>query len=840
MVGPRVPVPVAPAGSVGARVARVLAITALLSTPVLIYALGGHSTAHGATMPMVEATAPESFTQKATLLATTGWSATTSDQSATYPASNAIDGNRATFWHTVFAPTTLPLPHSITIDTHRDGNISGLQYLPRQDASLNGNIGQYSIAVSSNGTTWSGPVARGTWADDKTQKSSSFPSVVARFVRLTASTEAGNRGLWSTAAEIKLVGNPPADPALSRIGWVATDSDQWGTYPARSVLDGAAGSLWHTATSPTVRPLPHSITLDMRGARWVTGLTYLPRQDASSNGNIGRYSIAVSTNGTTWSAPVATGTWADDKTQKTVTLAGVTARYVKLTALSEAGKRGQWSSAAEINILSPGPSAGVGGSWGAPIGFPIVPVSAVVLPNNKLLTFSAVAGMSWDKTSAFTKVSILDLTTGRVGQATTVNTNHQMFCIGLAILADGRVLINGGSSDSATTLYNPTKNAWIVGPKMRIPRAYEADTPLSTGQVLTLGGSWFDSLGSKHGEVFTASGSTGTWTKLSNVLATRILTADPAGVFRADNHAWLFGTSNGGVFHAGPSRQMNWITTIGNGSMSSAGNRGDSPDAMNGNATMYGVGKILTLGGATAYGDVAPKAVNTQATTRAYTLDISGGPSRPVVTTRVSDMTYARAFSNSVVLPDAKVLVIGGQQHPQGFTDTVPAMSPELWDPTTGQFTVMAPDVTPRTYHSVAVLLSDGRVFSGGGGLCGACTTNHFDGRIFTPPYLLNADGTPRTRPSISSAPTSAAPGSTITVTTNSATPQFALVRTSAATHSVNNDQRRIPIVPTTTNGTTYTLSIPADRGVAMPGTYMLFALDANGTPSVSKFITMN
>ena len=285
---------------------------------------------------------------------------------------------------------------------------------------------------------------------------------------------------------------------------------------------------------------------------------------------------------------------------------------------------------------------------------------------------------------------------------------------------------------------------------------------------------------------------------------------------------------------------MNWITTIGNGSMSSAGNRGDSPDAMNGNATMYDVGKILTLGGATAYGDVAPKAVNTQATTRAYTLNISGGPSRPVVTTRVSDMTYARAFSNSVVLPDAKVLVIGGQQHPQGFTDTVPAMSPELWDPTTGQFTVMAPDVTPRTYHSVAVLLSDGRVFSGGGGLCGACTTNHFDGRIFTPPYLLNADGTPRTRPSISSAPTSAAPGSTITVTTNSATPQFALVRTSAATHSVNNDQRRIPIVPTITNGTTYTLSIPADRGVAMPGTYMLFALDANGTPSVSKFINMN
>ena len=30
----------------------------------------------------------------------------------------------------------------------------------------------------------------------------------------------------------------------------------------------------------------------------------------------------------------------------------------------------------------------------------------------------------------------------------------------------------------------------------------------------------------------------------------------------------------------------------------------------------------------------------------------------------------------------------------------------------------MAPMGAPRTYHSTAVLLSDGRVFSGGGGLC--------------------------------------------------------------------------------------------------------------------------
>lgn len=43
----------------------------------------------------------------------------------------------------------------------------------------------------------------------------------------------------------------------------------------------------------------------------------------------------------------------------------------------------------------------------------------------------------------------------------------------------------------------------------------------------------------------------------------------------------------------------------------------------------------------------------------------------------------------------------------------------ELWNRRTEQWTSMAPMGAPRTYHSVAVLMPDGRVFSGGGGLCG-------------------------------------------------------------------------------------------------------------------------
>ncbi len=819
----------------------VIAAIVLLSVP---YGRGTSEASAASTTvnptPMLMANAPDSFTRKADAIPRSGWTATASDQSGSYPASNAVDGNTATIWHSSYSPTPVPLPHSITINMHATNQVVGFTYLPRQDSSRNGTIGRYSISVSTDGTTWSAPVATGTWADDKTMKTAEFASVTAQYVRLTTLTEAGNRGPWSAAAELGLLGNPAIGPALPRTGWTASaDSQASATYSAGNILDGNALTLWHTVYNGVVPPLPHNVTIDMQSTQIVSGLSYLPRQDSSRNGTIGRYSISVSSNGSTWSSPVASGTWPDDQTQKYAVFSPVSARFVRLTALTESGNRGQWSSAAEINIHGKAPAAAVGGAWSAPIGFPIVPTSAVMLPNNKLLTFSALDNMTYNKVGdAVTKVAILDLTTGVVTEPVDVNTHHQMFCEGLALLADGRVLINGGSNNTATTMYDPVTGTWSVGPLMNIPRAYEGDTTLSTGQVLTLGGSWYDAAGNKNGELFTPSGAGGSWRQLPGVLATNILTADPGGVYRADNHAWLFAQPGGTVFHAGPSKQMNWITTTGNGTITGAGSRSDSNDAMNGNAVMYDVGKIFVVGGATAYQD-AGTAKNTQATNRAYTVDISRGPTGAVVSTRTSNMAYARAFGNSVALPDGEVLVIGGQQHPQTFTDSGAAMSPELWDPATGKFTVMAPQAMPRNYHSVAVLLPDGRVFSGGGGLCGNCTTNHLDGQIFSPPYLFDAAGSARTRPVINAAPANATTGSAITVTAGSAGLTFALVRMSAVTHSVNNDQRRIPLTPAAVNGTTYTLQIPGDKGVVLPGNYLLFALDANGTPSIAKIINI-
>jgi len=785
---------------------------------------------------MLMATAADSFTRKSDPIAKTGWTASASSQQSSEPVRNAIDGNNATFWET----NTAAFPHAITIDMGTLHSVSGLTYLPRQDGSDQGNIGRYSISVSRDGNAWSKPVATGTWADDNTQKSAVFGGVRCKYVRLTAFSEAANSGSWTSAAEVGLVSDPAIGPPLPRHGWTVTaDSQNSSAQAPRNVLDGDGLTIWHTAFSAKVAPLPHHITIDMHRRHMVSGLAYLPRQDGNLNGTVGQYSVATSVDGVHWKT-AARGTWVDDATQKYATFKARSARFVRLTALTEAGNRGPWTSAAEINLLGVAPSAAAGGRWAAPIGFPIVPVSAVLLPNDKLLTLSAGTCCSFTQTQDTpTLVAVLDLKTARVTGPIDVNTHHQMFCEGLAMLPDGSVLINGGSGDSETTLYNPYTNTWTQGPLMNIPRAYNGDTTLSTGQVLTLGGSWRDSAGNKNGEIFTASGSSGSWRLLPGVLASKILTKDPGGVWRADNHPWLFAQADGTVFQAGPSKQMNWITTKGSGSITGAGNRGTSGDAMNGNAVMYGVGKIVAVGGAPAYQDFG-SVTDVQATRRAYTINISGGSHRPVKVRRVANMAFPRAFSNSVVLPNGEVLVVGGQQHPQTFTDTGAALSPELWNPATGKFKIMAPEFIPRTYHSVAILLPDGRVFSGGGGLCGqGCTTNHPNGQIFSPPYLFRANGRLRRRPVITRAPGQATAGHEITVVTNSATPHFALIRMSAVTHSLNNDQRRISLTPIRVRGTRYTFRLPARRGVLLPGSYMLFASYANGTPSVAKIINI-
>lgn len=641
--------------------------------------------------------------------------------------------------------------------------------------------------------------------------------------------------------------------AIDRSGWSVTcDSQQtqYGGHPCSNVIDGKNDTFWHTQYAPEMDLLPHSVIVDMKKSHLIYRITIDPRQDGSPNGNIGQHSISVSTDDNLYHQ-VACGTYIDDSSLKITTFTPVNARYIKIVALSEAGNRGPWTSIGNLNVynsMSSPPAANIGGQWGLTIDFPLVPVSAAIeATTGKLLVWSSYTPSTFDGSNGRrTVTSIYDPISQRVQARTVSNTGHDMFCVGLSMDFDGRCIATGGNTDMATSIYDSTSDAWISGGKLNTGRGYQAQVTVSDGRIFTIGASWSGGNGSKNAEIYDTGSNR--WSGLAHAKVAPMLTDDAQGIFRADNHAWLFGWKSGFVFQAGPSAAMNWYSTTGSGSQSSAGKRGSDADSMCGNAVMYDAvaGNILTVGGSPSYqGDLAlyhysadytDYALDSQASSNAHIISIDSPHGTPKVT-RIGNMKYPRAFANGIVLPDGQVLIVGGQSTAVPFGDNASQLTPELFNPKDNSFTQMAPISMPRNYHSTGLLLLDGTVMSGGGGLCGNCSTNHFDAQIWSPPYLFTSSGSVATRPEIVNAGGKIAVGGTLRVTTGARVASFSLVRMGSTTHTMNTDQRRIPLTASSDNENNYSLKIPSDHGVAMPGYWMLFALTSNGVPSVGKIV---
>lgn len=113
----------------------------------------------------------------------------------------ALDGLPGTFWHTVWVPTSPPLPHMLVVDLGAVLWMDGLRYLPRQDGNPNGTIIAYTLAVSLDGVTWSRVVPAGVWPGDRTEKHVRFAAALGRYVQLTA-IGAMNGDPWTSVAEI--------------------------------------------------------------------------------------------------------------------------------------------------------------------------------------------------------------------------------------------------------------------------------------------------------------------------------------------------------------------------------------------------------------------------------------------------------------------------------------------------------------------------------------------------------------------------------------------------------------------------------------------------------------
>jgi hypothetical protein len=216
----------APAG--GAVVSLASSDPTRVSVPASVLVPSGQSSATFSAATSASATGSVtvtatygSVTESATLtlhssVAQSGWKLLFADsQAAAYPATNAIDGNSSTFWHTQYSGTAPPPPHEIQIDLGSAQQLTGFVYVPRRDGCDNGTIAQYEFYVSADGVSWGSPVAAGSFHYGTTSfpcggaaalpaQTVYFSTATGRFVRLRALTEVTLKA-WTSVAELNVL-----------------------------------------------------------------------------------------------------------------------------------------------------------------------------------------------------------------------------------------------------------------------------------------------------------------------------------------------------------------------------------------------------------------------------------------------------------------------------------------------------------------------------------------------------------------------------------------------------------------------------------------------------------
>jgi galactose oxidase len=134
-----------------------------------------------------------------------------------------------------------------------------------------------------------------------------------------------------------------------------------------------------------------------------------------------------------------------------------------------------------------------------------------------------------------------------------------------------------------------------------------------------------------------------------------------------------------------------------------------------------------------------------------------------------------------------------------------------------------------RGYHSVAVLLPNGRVLSAGGNYSP-------NAEIYSPPYLFKGQ-----RPAITSTPANVRYGQTFLIGTadSASIAKVTWIRLSSVTHAFNQNQR-INFLSFAAAANGLNVRAPSDPNLCPPGHYMLFVLNGNGVPSVARIVRIS
>jgi galactose oxidase len=465
------------------------------------------------------------------------------------------------------------------------------------------------------------------------------------------------------------------------------------------------------------------------------------------------------------------------------------------------------------------------GEWSSLMTWPNVAIHASVLPNGKVLFWgrrewrtNGTPAESLDARNCTPR--LWNPATGAITK--TPQPGFNLFCSGHTFLNDGRLLVVGGHiadglGEPHATIYNPTANTWTRIADMNRGRWYPTAVALPDGGVLVSSGS------DENGQVNPVQqiARQGQW---SSIVDFEGLPLYPR----------MHVASDGRVFMAGPLQLTQYLDTSGAGQWTPVGDRINAwrdyaP------SVLYNSGRVLFAGG------------GNPPTAAAEIIDLN---QQQPAWKATGAMNFPRRQHNATLLPDGTVLVTGGTRGSggpgHGFNDIragQPVHAAELWNPATGQWSVLAAERVDRCYHSVAVLLPDARVLSAGGGEYRPDNAHDNDpkdsqrnAQVFSPPYLFRG-----TRPTIIQAPSQVAYGESFTVKTfwPSQISQVSWIRLSSTTHSFNQSQR-INFLEFAVSGSKLQVYAPDNSTVCPPGDYMLFLLNQKKVPSVAKIIRIH
>jgi hypothetical protein len=102
--------------------------------------------------------------------------------------------------------------------------------------------------------------------------------------------------------------------------------------------------------------------------------------------------------------------------------------------------------------------------------------------------------------------------------------------------------------------------------------------------------------------------------------------------------------------------------------------------------------------------------------------------------TATGKMTTPRKFHTATLLPDGKVLIVGGTADPNAIVNGSSVLgSAEIYDPVTSVFTAIADMKVPRMYHTATLLNNGKALISGGLGLTINNNNNLSDAELYDP-----------------------------------------------------------------------------------------------------------